>query len=57
MKIRKEKNRMFMALVWPGIMAIHFSHNKTLLMGSSINTANGHILKYQTVESRVILPH
>lgn len=57
MKIRKEKNRMFMALVWPGIMAIHFSHNKTLLMGSSINTANGHILKSQTVQSRIILPH
>ena len=57
MKIRKEKNRMFMALVWPDIMAIHFSYTKTLLMGSSINTANGHILKSQTVESRIILPH
>ena len=57
MKIRKEKNRMFMALVWPGTMAIHFSYNKTLLMGLSINTANGHIFKSQTVESRIILLH
>ena len=33
MKIRKEKNRMFMALVWPGIMAIHFSYNKNSVNG------------------------
>ena len=32
------------------------SYEKPLLMRSPVNTANGHILKFQTVESSILSP-
>ena len=41
----------------PGKTSMHkFPHKKKALLQSPVNTANGHILKSQTVESLIILP-
>ena len=39
---------------WPSKTAIHFLIKKNPLMQSPVNTANGHILKSQTVKSLIM---